>query len=215
MKQHLFRCIGLGVAALTLVGAPAAAAKTPASTDSTPTTSVDTSSCADPSLSQPFLSWGDTNWYALAPGEAADDFYGSGWTLTGGAQHRLDDARGRHHRRGPRSAAGVTGREPLHLPDRRLPDVAHDGPERLGLERWQRRLLGVVRRHQLRRRSRADRDVQDHREQGRRWRLDLSDPENLDPGSNPGWQLMQITLTANGPKEFQVYNLYNDPKGRE
>ena len=42
----------------------------------------------------------------------------------------------------------------------------------------------------------------------------LSDPANLDPSTTLGWQLMQITLTANGPKEFQLYNLYNDPMQR-
>jgi len=41
----------------------------------------------------------------------------------------------------------------------------------------------------------------------------LSDPANLDPSTTPGWQLMRITLTAN-VKEFQVYNLYNDPMMR-
>jgi len=41
--------------------------------------------CESQSLSQPFLKWGDSNYYALAPG---GDFEGpaSPWTLSGGAQ---------------------------------------------------------------------------------------------------------------------------------
>jgi hypothetical protein len=41
----------------------------------------------------------------------------------------------------------------------------------------------------------------------------LSAPANLDPSTTPGWQLMRITLTAS-VKEFQVYDLYNDPMMR-
>ena len=187
----------------------------PASTDMAVTTSVDTSSCTDPALSQPFLAWGDSNWYALAPGEAADDFDGTGWALTGGAQIAHHDARGRRHRRGPRSPARLAGDRPDDLPDVRVPDGADDGPQRLRLERRQRRLLGVLRRDEHGGCAAPDRHVQDHRQPGRDRRLELSDPANLDPSSAPGWQLMQITLTANGPKEFQVYNLYNDPRNRD
>jgi len=47
--------------------------------------SVDTSSCLQVPFSQPFASFGDLHWYTLAPGQAADAFVGSGWTLGGGA----------------------------------------------------------------------------------------------------------------------------------
>jgi hypothetical protein len=43
------------------------------------------SNCSTPTLTQPFLGYGDQNWYALAPGESADNFDGTGWTLNGGA----------------------------------------------------------------------------------------------------------------------------------
>jgi hypothetical protein len=52
------------------------------------------SNCSDPTLTQPFLAYGDQNWYALAPGESADNFDGTGWTLNGGANLQsqpLDD----------------------------------------------------------------------------------------------------------------------------
>ena len=50
------------------------------------TSPVDTSGCSAPQLSQPLLSVGDSNWYTMTPGETVDNFDGSGWTLTGGAQ---------------------------------------------------------------------------------------------------------------------------------
>ncbi len=76
MKQYLFSRRVLGwatlLAALALVPAQAASAST-------------TLTCPTPALSQPFLSLGDSNWYTLVPGEGADNFAGTGWTLTGGA----------------------------------------------------------------------------------------------------------------------------------
>ena len=38
-----------------------------------------------PALSQPFSALGDTNQYALVPGQAVDNFTGTGWTLSAGA----------------------------------------------------------------------------------------------------------------------------------
>ena len=62
----------------------AAFAAAPASAATT--NPLDTSMCSNPTLSQPFLSVGDHNWYTLMPGESADSFAGGGWTLSGGAK---------------------------------------------------------------------------------------------------------------------------------
>src|ERR1700733_5298612 len=90
MKPNLRRSLGVGVAVAAFAAVPGQAlakkADSTTTTSGTTTTSVDTSSCTAPTLSQPFLAWGDTNWYALAPGETADDFAGAGWTLKGGAK---------------------------------------------------------------------------------------------------------------------------------
>lgn len=48
--------------------------------------STATSSCTAPALTSPFAALGDTNSYALVPGESADQFAGTGWTLLGGAK---------------------------------------------------------------------------------------------------------------------------------
>jgi hypothetical protein len=45
-----------------------------------------TGPCGDPALSQPFLAWGDSACYALAPGESPNSFSATGWTLSGGAR---------------------------------------------------------------------------------------------------------------------------------
>ncbi len=75
MKQFLFsrRVLAWAIALSAFALIPAQAA------------SASTLTCPTPTLSQPFLSIGDTNWYTLVPGEFADNFAGTGWTLTGGA----------------------------------------------------------------------------------------------------------------------------------
>jgi hypothetical protein len=77
MKDLFSRGVVLAVSAVVAVvaiPAQAIAAASPA-----------TASCQSPTLSQPFLSWGDTNWYTPVPGEAVDSFTGAGWVLSGGA----------------------------------------------------------------------------------------------------------------------------------
>lgn len=216
MKRHLFRCIGVGVAVATLGGAPAAAAaKAPSSTATAATASVDTSSCTDPALSQPFVAWGDTNWYSLAPGEAADDFDGLGWTLTGGAQivtTTLQDGTTGEVLDLPRGSQAVSPTICLTsaYPTARMM-IRNASGSNGGSVGFSVSYAGT---------STADAPLQTGTfkttgSQGAKGGWMLSDPANLDPSTTPGWQLMQITLTANGPKEFQVYNLYNDPRGRE
>jgi hypothetical protein len=86
MKQCLFsnraRSVSL-FSALVVFVAGASASSALAST-TTPATS-----CSTPSLSQPFLSAGDSNWYTMAPGESPDNLAGEGWTLRGGASIEL------------------------------------------------------------------------------------------------------------------------------
>lgn len=75
MKQYLFsrRALGWATVLAGLALVPAQAASASALT------------CPTPVLSQPFSALGDTNQYALAPGQAVDNFTGAGWTLSGGA----------------------------------------------------------------------------------------------------------------------------------
>src|SRR5947209_5968211 len=83
MKKRLFSRlsgqVGLGGLLTAIiacgVSAPAMAA----------TTTVDTSWCSNPTVSQYLSPFKDSNWYSYMPGESNDSFDGSGWTLSGGA----------------------------------------------------------------------------------------------------------------------------------
>ena len=44
------------------------------------------SSCPSQQFSQPFLAWGDANYYTLVAGQSVDNFDATGWTLVGGAK---------------------------------------------------------------------------------------------------------------------------------
>ncbi len=85
MKKGLFslRVIGAAIVLTAVAAAPALA--DPTVNWSSLAVSVDTTSCSTPLFSQPFAGYKDSNYYALAPGQAPDAFLGAGWTLTGGA----------------------------------------------------------------------------------------------------------------------------------
>lgn len=214
MKHSLFRCVGLGIAVAALGAAPAAAAKTSATATGTGATSVGTSSCSEPALTQPFLAWGDSNWYALAPGETADEFTGAGWTLSNGAQivtAKLQDGTTGSVLDLPRGSQAVSPTVCLTsaYPTARMM-IRNVSGSNGGSVGFSVSYAGT---------STANAPLQTGTfkttgSAGVAGDWSLSDPADLDPSTTPGWQLMQITLTANGPKEFQVYNLYNDPMMR-
>ena len=78
MHMGLFtrRSLGLGFALAALSCAPASAA----------VSSAGTVGCSALPVSQPFLSWNDTNWYSQVPGQTDANFVGTGWALSGGAR---------------------------------------------------------------------------------------------------------------------------------
>jgi hypothetical protein len=219
MKQHLLRSIGIGAAVAALGAVPAEAvaqdATSATATSGTAATSVDTSTCANPLLTQPFLAWGDTNWYALAPGESADAFGGAGWTLTGGAKivtTTLTDGTTGSVLDLPRGSKAVSPKVCLTsaYPTARMMirDVSDSNGGNVG---FSVSYAGT---------STASSPLQTGSFKttgaaGIAGNWLLSAPADLDPSTSPGWQLMQITLTANGSKEFQAYNLYLDPMMRD
>ena len=219
MKQHLLRSIGIGAAVAAFGAVPAQAvaqdATSTTATSGTAATSVDTSSCANPLLTQPFLAWGDTNWYALAPGETADAFGGAGWTLTGGAKivtTTLKDGTTGSVLDLPRGSTAVSPKVCLTsaYPTARMMirDVSDSNGGSVG---FSVSYAGT---------STANSPLQTGSfkttgSAGVAGNWFLSAPADLDPSTSPGWQVMQITLTANGSKEFQAYNLYLDPMMRD
>ena len=78
MKKFLFSrsVIALGAVIGTFAALPLGVA----SADTSPSMA-----CPGEQFSQPFLAWGESQYFTLAPGESADNFDGTGWVLTGGA----------------------------------------------------------------------------------------------------------------------------------
>jgi hypothetical protein len=190
MRKGLFG----GFLALVIVGLGAA----PAWADAA---GVDTSACSAHALSQPFASEGDWNWYAYAPGESADSFDATGWTLTGGAkvvQTKLAD--------------GATG-SVLDLPsgaEAVSPEmcVSSDYAQARAEVRSVVGGGGVAMFVAYEGTSTWSnpRHAGDLNGPGHGW--GLSGMANLQTGNKPGWQLAQLTLRANGNNnEFQVYDL--------
>jgi hypothetical protein len=87
-----FAVPGAAFASTTTTATPtvAAAATTTLATINkllpTLTSGTSPSACTTPSLGTPFSSLSDSNLYALLPGESADAFAGTNWTLGGGAK---------------------------------------------------------------------------------------------------------------------------------
>jgi len=213
MEHCLLRRLGLGLAIAAAAAAPAQAksASTPLAT-----TPVDTSMCTAPALTQPFLSWGDTNSYALAAGESADNFSGAGWVLSGGAKivtttladgttgSVLDLPSGSH---AVSPTICLTSDDPsARMMDSNLSgsnggnvgfSVAYEGTSSATspLQTGTFKTTG---------------------NQGVSSEWELSSPVALEPGSGSGWQPMQITLTPSGPSKgnFEIYNLYLDPRAK-
>ena len=173
--------------------------------------------CSAPALSQPFLSWQDTNWYALAAGQSANNFNGTGWVLSGGA------------RIVPTALANGTTGSVLDLPSGSQavsPTICltSDYPT---ARMMVRNLSGsnggnVTFSVSYAGTSSASAPLKTGTfkttgNQGVSGNWLLSQPADLQPSATvSGWQPMQIVLAPSGPKksEFQICNLYVDPRMR-
>jgi hypothetical protein len=166
----------------------------------------DISACGVPVLAQPFLSAKDSNWYTLTPGESADGFDGTGWTLSGGATVKASQL------------ADGSSSTALDLPSGALAIsppicVSSDYPTARTMVRDVTGAEGVridVAYAGTRTESAAQTTGQVHGQQSS-WTL--SDPFNVHPGNLTGWQLMRFTLVPGGKhSDFQIYDFYVDPK---
>jgi hypothetical protein len=203
MKKDLFSIrslfLGMLIAGVAAVPSEAVAA--------TSTTTVDTSACAPGLLGQPFLAWKDTNEYELMPGEAVDGFAGDGWTLSGGASIVTT-----------KLADGSTG-EVLNLPSGSKavsPTICVQAnyPLARTMVRDVKGSEGVFVDVSYAGTSTWETPKntgQVHSTAGTAWAL--SGSMNLQPINMTGWQLLKLTLVPGGTtSDFQVYNLYVDPK---
>lgn len=206
MKQCLFsrRSCSFGASSILAVLAAAFAA-TPALAG---TSSVDTSGCSAPQLSQPLLSARDSNWYTMTPGDSVDNFNGSGWTLTGGAQiktTKLADGQTGSILDLPSGSKAVsptmcvnTGYQTVRTDVRNV--VGAEGVQFYvsyeGTNTW----------------NTPQNTGQVHGQQNN-WTL--SDPVNVQPSNTSGWQLVRFTLVPGGKSsDFQIYNFWLDPRCR-
>ena len=171
------------------------------------TTAVDTSSCSAPqTFSQPFLSFGDTNWYTLTPGESVSSLDGGGWTLSGGAQvitTQRDDGQTGSVLDLPSGSKAVS---PPMCVSSAYPTARAMVRNVVGGE-------GVQFYVSYSGTKTAQKPKGTGQLHGQQNSWTLSHPVNVQPGKASGWQLVQFTLIPGGTSsDFQIDNLWVDPR---
>jgi hypothetical protein len=189
--------------ALLLIGAgPALAAK---SKESGSTQITSPSQCAEPTLYQPFLSFGDSNWYALPAGESYDNFTGQGWVLSGAArfiQTTLYDGATGYVLDMPANSSATSPNFCLdpEYPNARAMIADVVGPPNLSF-------------YATYASSGQTPTSKVPAPSGNVWQL--SPTFSLYPSSTPGWQLGKFTFIAgSNASEVRVSNFYVDPYRR-
>lgn len=159
---------------------------------------ADTSPCAEPALTQAFLSAGDSSLYTQAP-----DF--SAWTLAGGAQLKSTTL-----------ADGSPG-QVLDLPAGSMavsPNICVTSlypTARMMI----RSLLGgddISFRVSYANTNTWTNPHETGHVHGNLANWTVSDSVQLQPGNGSGWQIVRLVLVPNGPhSDFQIYDLQLDP----
>jgi hypothetical protein len=161
--------------------------------------------CSVPTVTQPFLSWGDPGYYVLVPGQVPNNFTGDGWALTGGASVVTT-----------RLADGSTGTV-LDLPSgsRAVSPTTCVGSTYPTARTMVRNVVGgegvqFYVSYQNTPTGLTPKNTGQVHGSGTAWTL--STPVNLQPGKLPGWQLARFTFVPGGKSsDFQIYNFYIDP----
>ena len=166
-----------------------------------------TGACSNPVLSQAFLPAGDTNYYTAAPGQTGGGFVGTGWTLTGGAKivtaTRSDDSSG------PvlDLPAGSLAVSPNICVTSLYPTARMMVRSLFGGDDLSFRV------------SYADTNTWTNPHEtghvhGNDTSWTLSDPVQLQPPNQPGWQIVADARPNGAHSEFQIYDLELDPYAR-
>jgi hypothetical protein len=199
MRKFLFsspRVLVLGVLAAVTMAVPAQAA----------TGSADTSGCAEGAFSQPFLSLKDKNWYTLLDGQTEQGFNGVGWELSGGASVITTTL--------PNGSTGTV----LDLPSgaKAVSPMACVTTEYPTARAYVRNVVGgegVAFNVSYEGTNTWEKPKNTGQIHGANGAWAAATPVNLQPTKTSGWQPMRITLIGNGKtSEFQVYDLYLDPR---
>jgi hypothetical protein len=170
--------------------------------------SVDTSNCVEPELSQPFLSSNDHSNYMLAPGQSEGEFTGEGWTLSGGAtitEATLPDGSTGQvlDMPGGSKAVSPTICVTSAYPTARMLVRDVKGPDGVNFA------VGYAGRHSW------DKPINGGEVHGKKNSWTVSGLVNMSPEHVEGWQLVQITLVANGKaSDAQIDDLFIDPYSR-
>ncbi len=193
--------LGLGAIVAVLAAVPAQAAPP------TKGEEVDTSMCSEPTVEQPFLYANDANYYRLMPGEEPDNFEGTeGWELKGGARIVTTTL-----------ADGSTG-QVLDLPsgsEAVSPTicVTKHYPTAKTLVHNVKGAEGVFTYVSYQGTNTWEKPKNTGQVHGKGSEWTLSDPINLQPNNTANWQRLRMTLIGGGKtSEFQIYNLYIDPR---
>ncbi len=161
--------------------------------------------CSAPTLTQPYLSAGDSNWYTLMGGQATDDFNGGGWTLTGGAKivsTRLADGQTGHVLDLP---SGATAVSPTMCVDYTYQTARINVRNVVG-----KAGVNVAVAYTATRAKRAVSGTVSGSGSG--WAL--SNPVNVLPANTNGQQHVTFTLTGGSGGESQLSNFWVDPRMR-
>ncbi len=195
-------------ASLLLGAAPAQAGKTSTGSTSTTTEITEVSQCVEPKLTQPFLSFGDANWYTLTPGQAVGNFEGKGWVLSGGASIKKTTL----YSGASGSVLDMPGGSKAVSPNF---CVTSEYPT---ARTFVRNVLGAsgvffnVSYLGTKTWETPKNTGQFHGEGTGAWTL--PPPINMQPENTLGWQIVRLTLIAGGTSSttsYQLYNLYIDP----
>jgi len=162
-----------------------------------------TASCTQPALSQPFLSYGDSNEYMLVPGQDQSGFNGSGWTLSGGAN--VSSFGGRSVLSLPSGSKAVS---PTICVTTEFPQARMMVRNAVGSE-------GVFFYVSYADTSTWNQPKNTGQVHGTGTAMTLSDPVNLQPPNVSGWQQVRFTLVPGGKSsDFQITEFWVDPFAR-
>jgi hypothetical protein len=199
------------LAAFTAAPAQAASSSTPVlPTRLAGLATVDTSMCADQAFLQPFTQFGDNGFYTLMPGESADNFDGTGWTLGRDAQvasTTLDDGSTGQVLDLPAGSYAVSPPMCVRSNYRTARTMIRDASSASGVQVYVS-YAGT---------KTWDTPKTTGRLHGKSSAWTLSDSFDLQPyRAWPGWEVVQFGFVATGNHgDYQLYNLYVDPHMRK
>jgi hypothetical protein len=165
-------------------------------------------SCPYASFSQPFLPYGDFNYYVAPEGVSYDNVSGAGWTLSGGAKLLTTTLADRGTGQVLDLPSGSKAVSPVIC-------VTSEYPTARGIVRNVKGSGGVYFYVEYEGTNTWGHPKNTGQIHGNGTEWTLATPVNMQPYNVSGLQPMRISLVPGGTtSDFQVYNLYVDPRMR-